>query len=268
MGFSLVNGMTANSMNITSFSSLNLDDVVIFFSDANYPQLIYSTLIFFFMIWLIWFMYIELSRRDLFDIPHPVTVHQRVTIGDRFMYFVKYLTFFPVYTFFWFILLVLCIKILSRGMEIQNVMLLGITLISVVRIASYISEKMAEDAAKMLPLALVSTIVLQPSFFNNISSNTFFLDYINNLSDLKAVEISLLALKYLLFTIALEMGLRSFHIIRLAVQKNAAHDEITEKAEMEKERLEETEKELEEKLEFKEKEIEFDKAIKKKGVIR
>lgn len=179
-------------------------EIMQFFLDPFYLRILYLTLILFVVAWVIWGMYISLAKRDLFKLTHPKNIKETPTFWDRAFYMIKYLLIFPVFTFMWFVLFVACLRLLSAKQNIEDIMLLGIVIISAVRVASYFSGKMAEDVAKLLPLTLLAGIILNPSF---ITLNAQFEDL-----SIFAEKLPVFG-KYLLFIIGLEFALRIAHAI-------------------------------------------------------
>jgi len=176
--------------------------------DPIYLRIIYLTLALFFAGWIIWYMYIKLSQRNIFHIRDPRDNKKEITKWDRFVYFLKYVFIFPLFTFLWFVLFVACLRLLSNQQDIQTTMILGIVLISAIRIAAYVHQKFAEDMAKLLPLTLLGGIILTPSF---ITLNA-------NLSDLSIFQSQIISFaKYFLFIIILELVLKVGHSIQKSI---------------------------------------------------
>ncbi len=175
-----------------------------FFLDPLYFRMLYLTVVLFLVAFAIWYMYTSISKRDLFKLTPPGDIKKEPTFMDRLLYMMKYIFFFPILTFLWFVLFVACLKILTAKENLSEIMLLGIVIISAVRIAAYASSKMAEDVAKLLPLTLLAGIILNPSFITLDAS----------IGDLYVFADKLPAFgKYLLFIIALELALRVGHAI-------------------------------------------------------
>lgn len=175
-----------------------------FITDPIYLKIAYLTLIVFFAGWFIWYMYIKLSRRDLFTLTH-VSYEEAESTWHYVGYILKYIFLFPIFVFIWFVLFVACLTLLSGSQDIANVLIIGIVLISAIRISSYVSQKMAEDLAKLLPLTVLALIILNPSFVS------LSIDF----SSLKELIPQIPSfLKYLLFIVVLELLLKAGHAIR------------------------------------------------------
>jgi hypothetical protein len=177
--------------------SVFLTSFVDFFIDPQYLRILYVTVIVFAGMSILWFSYKQLSKRDLFTLTKKK--YHEISFWSRFAYWLKYILLFPLWTFFWFVLFVLCLKVLSYKADVNEIMFLGIVLVSSIRISAYFSQNMAEDLAKMLPLTLLAAFLLNPSF---ITINIKF-------EDIYTFKDSFLAFaKYLLFIIVLEFLLR------------------------------------------------------------
>ncbi|MFH1470141.1 MAG: hypothetical protein ABIF01_00170 [Candidatus Micrarchaeota archaeon] len=113
--------------------------------------------------------YHYLSRRDL----HELKPENRKGIsgfvyrfGKIVAFFLKYTVLFPAITFLWFVLLSTFLFLLSRTVELETVFVLSISVVSAVRVLAYYKEEIAIDLAKMLPLALLGVLIVEPTLFS------------------------------------------------------------------------------------------------------
>ncbi|MBI4020398.1 MAG: hypothetical protein HY367_03635 [Candidatus Aenigmarchaeota archaeon] len=185
-----------------------------FFSDTVYLQLAVVTALLFAATLVIWLMYVQISRRDLFRMKKP---HEtKATPGEKLAYFLKYTFLFPAITFLWYLVFVIILRLLSAK-SVGDILFIGIALISAIRISAYVNQRLAEDLAKTLPLVLIAGILLDPSFIT----------FQARLSDLYVFGGEIPSfMKYLLFTVVLEFVLRTLYRIRnsqgeKAEEKNA-----------------------------------------------
>lgn len=170
-----------------------------FFLDKVYLEILGMTLTLFLAMFVLWFAYMQLSKRDLFTIKKLEGKHPGG--WAKFVYGLKYLFVFPFLTFFWFLLFIFCLRLLSNA-DAGAIMFLGIVLVSAIRIAAYANEHMAEDLAKMMPLALLATVIMDPSF------SSLHLD----LGQFRILTTEFVRFaKYLVFIIVLEFILRIGH---------------------------------------------------------
>ena len=171
-----------------------------FILDRQFLNLLISTFILFLASLLAWYIYYkQLARRDLFDMPKLNLKMKFVSIVDRMVYILKYLFIFPVYSFMWFLLFSFLLFALSKSRPIEDILFLGIIVVAATRIGAYVSEKLAEDMAKLLPLTLIAIFLMDPKAVT--------LETIKSSVPVLLEQIPRVA-KYLLFIIAVEWLLR------------------------------------------------------------
>jgi hypothetical protein len=174
-----------------------LQQALDFVLDPIYLRIVIVTLLVFIGMWLLWKTYMHLSKKNLFELHRPKD--KDATFWNKAAYWLKYLLVLPLLIFFWFVIFVVCLRVLTLKTDPADIMFLGIVLISSIRIAAYFNERMAEDLAKMLPLTLLAAIILSPSF---ISTNI-------RIEDLYVFKTEFMRFaKYLLFIIVLEFVLK------------------------------------------------------------
>src|SRR3989338_6220626 len=177
--------------------------IVSYFRDSQYIDIFTATIILALTGLVIWFMYKQLSKRDLFKIEAPKKQENKfINFIRHLIYSLKYAAVFPVYTFIWFLVFSIFLHLLSPGQEISKTMLLGIVVISSIRILAYINEGMAEDLAKLLPLTLIAAVLANPEFFIQKFSFSSLLVFKTETPKI---------VKFLLFTVLLEWILRLGH---------------------------------------------------------
>lgn len=176
-----------------------------FVLDEQYLKLFASTLVLFFASLLAWYVYYkQLAKRDLFDIPKLNIKSKFVYVVDRIIYFLKYLLIFPVYSFIWFLIFSFLLFLLSKSRPIEDILFLGIIVVAATRIGAYISEKLAEDMAKLLPLMLIAIFLTNPEA---VTLNVIVSSFQVLIEQIPRVA------KYLMFIIAIEWALRIWHWI-------------------------------------------------------
>ena len=153
-----------------------------------------------------------IARKDVFELnlkkynnaKHPII---RKTLRVVF-YMIEYVLLFPVFAFFWFAILTALLSFLSKNSTIQQILLVSVAVVTVVRICAYYSEDLSKDLAKMLPFALLGIFLVDISFFTLSSS----------LDVLKQVPAHInLLVYYLGFIIALEFILRMGYGIKVLI---------------------------------------------------
>lgn len=174
-----------------------------FILDKQFLNLFISTIFLFFASLLAWYIYYkQLARRDLFEIPKLNLKSKFANVLDRIIYFLKYLFIFPIYSFIWFLVFSFLLFVLSKSRAIEDILFLGIIVVAATRIGAYVSEKLAEDMAKLLPLTLIAIFLIDPKA---VTIETITSSFPALLQQIPRVA------KYLLFIIAVEWLLRMGH---------------------------------------------------------
>ena len=107
--------------------------------------------------------------------------------------------------------------ILSKDYKIADIFFFSIVLVSVIRVASYISEKFSEDLAKLLPLTLISILLLNPTSITFITIKSTAVLFSKELPS---------TIKYLLFAVMIEWLLRLCSAIYHYIQKLRVEKQI------------------------------------------
>lgn len=176
-----------------------------FFLDKRFGNLFILTAILSLAGIVIYYMYMHLSKKDLFHIPKPKdsdSKFRKFLLQTSFA--LKYIIIFPVYSFIWFIIFSFILVIISESKNFENSLYFGIVIVSAIRVSAYINEKMSEDIAKLLPLTMIATIIITPEF---LSMN--FESFLNTIIDSAQIITYIPSFaKFLIFTILLEWMLR------------------------------------------------------------
>ncbi len=141
-------------------------EILVFFTDGRFLRFALATITLFVIVFITWWIYRSLSDRNLFNflkkhghLPHP-------TIVDRILYTTRYAVLFPLYSFAGFLIIACSLFIVARPAEsvAQDQMLfVAIALVGTIRIAAYVSEHLAEDIAKLIPLSTISLFIVNPT---------------------------------------------------------------------------------------------------------
>ncbi len=183
-----------------------------FILDKQFLNLFLSSVVLFFASLLAWYVYYkQLARRDLFEIPKLNLKSKFVNVLDRIIYFLKYLFIFPVYSFIWFLIFSFLLFVLSKSRPIEDILFLGIIVVAATRIGAYVSEKLAEDMAKLLPLTLIAIFLISPETVTIKTTASSFPILLQQIPR---------AAKYLLFIIVLEWILRIGHWIITSIKSS------------------------------------------------
>lgn len=184
-----------------------------FILDKQFLNLFTSTIFLFVASLMAWYIYYkQLARRDLFEIPNfNINIKSKFAkVLDGFTYFLKYLLIFPLYSFIWFLVFSFLLFALSKSRPIEDILFLGIIVVAATRIGAYVSEKLAEDMAKLLPLTLIAIFLIDPKAITIEtikSSLPIFFQQIPR------------ATKYLLFIVVVEWVLRIGHWALLSTKE-------------------------------------------------
>mgnify|MGYP001603824888 CR=1 FL=1 len=171
-----------------------------FFIDKQFLVLLSSTIVLFLAIFIMWYFYHrQLSRKNLFDIPKIDSDRKFVNFINRFVYFSKYLIIFPLYSFIWFLIFSFLLVLIAKARPIGEIMFFGIVIVSVTRIAAYVSPKLAEDMAKLLPWALIIVFLTDPTSITIESIQISFNNFVQEIPNVA---------KYLIFIAFVEWSLR------------------------------------------------------------
>lgn len=166
----------------------------------------------------VWKFYKTLSKRDLFKLDlekynFPEVKHKTLgKIGSTLIYILKYGIVFPLYIFFWFVILSILLLVLTEDAGVSHILLVSISVVSATRMISYYKEDLASDLAKLVPFALLAVSLVDPNFFSIETTIARF------------SEVPLLwsnILQFLVFSIALEWILRISYLIKKRLSKSS-----------------------------------------------
>jgi len=144
----------------------SITQLVAFFSDGQFIRIGTATLAIFGLVFVTWWVYRSLSDRNLFTFLERHGNLPRPTIGDRVLYAIRYIALFPLYSFAGFLIIACSLFIATRPADLasqEQLLFIAISLIGTVRIAAYVSEHLAEDIAKIIPLSMVTVVILNPT---------------------------------------------------------------------------------------------------------
>jgi len=180
---------------------------------------------------LVWKFYRLIGRKNLIELnlnqynqaSHPFIIKFLAGL----LYLVEYTIILPFVVFVWFAGFASFLILLSNDLEIQTILFLSVTIISAIRMTSYIpkyGEEIAREIAKILPYTLLAVFVLNPNFFD-------FSRVLSHFGQLPTLYSNVIL--YVLFIFGLELILRIFDLILRAA---GLHDEKIEEDEEDKER--------------------------------
>ena len=136
--------------------------------------LIKLTAVFLVALWiciLLWQFSRHLARKNLFALDlskyrgkNGSRLHK---IGNFALYILKYLILFPIYTLVWGAALVIFLTLLVSESNYANIMFFSAIVIAIIRAIAYFNEPYAQELAKVLPLWLLVTVMLDPTLLTN-----------------------------------------------------------------------------------------------------
>ncbi len=172
------------------------------FFDQQFINLILATALLFVIFFVTWWVYRKLSTRNLFSLSVKKSSKGDPVFSDYMWYVTKYFLFFPILTFMGFLIFAFSLFMMIKPVDVllqANILFIAIVMVCAIRVSSYVSEAMAEDLAKLVPLSLLGILLTQPSTA---------LSGINWLHVQNFIFLIPSVLKYLLFIIILEVLLR------------------------------------------------------------
>ncbi len=163
---------------------------------------------------IVWYLYKKLAKRDMFELNLKAKDGEKLTIGKELfstlIYLFKYILVFPLFVMLMFVLLVLAFLFMSSGLGLSFIFFYSIALICVVRLLAYIKEDTAQEIAKMIPFALVSSLLINP----NLSQGYAF-------PGIQELTIALSGVwHYFIFIFVFEIGLRVIYRLTSVFKKD------------------------------------------------
>ncbi|MGC9309602.1 MAG: hypothetical protein ACP5D2_02805 [Candidatus Nanoarchaeia archaeon] len=172
----------------------------------------------------VFYFYKYLSKKNLVELnlsQYNRYQHAGAAKFTAFIFYIlEYIIILPVLTLFWFGTFSLFLLLLSKAEAVLTILTLSAALVSSVRISAYVNEQLAEDLAKMVPLALLAFFILEPDFFQL----SLFLDRFSQIPTLLS-QIPY----YLFFIIALEFVMRIGDLIVKTLSTGTPEDTEEEK---------------------------------------
>jgi len=145
-----------------------------------------------------------LGKRDIFKLNLKPYDNNTGRFLRVIFYIIQHVLLLPIIVSFWFAVLVVFLALLGKNQTPESILLVAIAVVSTVRCASYYSEDLSRDLAKLLPFAILGIYLVDRTFFELSVS----------LGLLKEMpEYWTLIFYYCVFVIALELVLRIVYCI-------------------------------------------------------
>lgn len=189
----------------------------------NFINLFLLVLLVFFYSFFIWKFYRFVAKKNILELnlnqynktEHPFFT-KVVAIG---FYLLEYIIILPFMIFFWFGIFTLFLIFLTDSLEIGTLLTMAAVIVAAIRLTCYYKEDLAKDLAKLLPLTLLSTALLNQSAFSFERVLTHFSAIPGYLSRI---------LIYLLFIVIVEVFLRFFDFLFSLFGLEEPEESVTE----------------------------------------
>lgn len=109
---------------------------------------------------LVFAFYQNLSKRK------PFHSEKKKGWWGKTVYFLESALVFPVMSFFYFAVLAMALFLMAKSQTTQQILLVSMGVVVGVRVTSYLSEKMSNDLAKLVPLGLLGVLLVDPGYLS------------------------------------------------------------------------------------------------------
>lgn len=113
----------------------------------------------------------SVSKRDLFD-----TREKRPGIGYALLRGARWLVVFPAFAFAYFAIISVALFFLAKGQSVADILLVSVSLVAGIRISSWLSEEVAHEIAKLVPIGLLGVLIVEPGYLSLETSLERFRD--------------------------------------------------------------------------------------------
>ena len=179
---------------------------------------------------LVWKFYRFIGKKNLIELnlnQYNQSEHPFFTkFLAGFLYLIEYVIILPFIVFVWFAGFASFLILLSNDLDIQTILFLSVTVISAIRMTSYIpkyGEEVSKEIAKILPYTLLAVLILNPNFFD-------FSQVLSRFGQLTSLYSNIFL--YVSFIFGLELILRAFDLAFMAMglqdEENGESDENKE----------------------------------------
>lgn len=118
----------------------------------------------------VWKVYHIISKKNIIDlnlnqynnVSHPV---MEKFLGGL-LYFVEYILLLPFLAIFWFVIFTFFLLLLTKGLEVQTVLMISTVIVAAIRATAYYREQLSKELAKLLPFTLLAVAMTESGFFN------------------------------------------------------------------------------------------------------
>ena len=115
------------------------------------------------------FFFERLSRKEIFKIELKAInleySYTDMSFGQIFRFLVKSIVFFPILASIITVFTTIFLILMSKDQSVQIIASISVAVVMVVRILAYTNERLAKEVAKVLPFALLTVILTNPTTF-------------------------------------------------------------------------------------------------------
>lgn len=115
------------------------------------------------------FFFERLSRKEIFKIELKAInleySYTDMSFGQIFRFLIKSVVFFPLLASIITIFTTIFLILMSKDQSVQTIASISVAVVMVVRILAYTNERLAKDVSKVLPFALLTVILTNPTTF-------------------------------------------------------------------------------------------------------
>lgn len=119
--------------------------------------------------------------------------------ASTLLYILETIVLTPLFVFFWFGIMTFLLLIISKAHSPETLLLTSVAVVAAVRVASYYTEDLSKDLAKIIPFALLGFFLVDLSYFSLETS----LEIAKQIPSLWKILVY-----YLLFVVLLEFIMR------------------------------------------------------------
>jgi len=179
----------------------------------------------------VWKFYKSVAKKNLIGLnlnKYNKSKHPQATkLIAGGLYLAEYALILPILIFIWFAVFTLLLIFITENLTIQALLIISATVIAAIRMTCYYNEELSRDIAKLIPLTLLATSLLNPQFFSVTRVFGLFAEIPSLFGEIGI---------YLFFIILLEVLLRAFDFLFSLFQ---IEDPIKKKKDEEKEQEDE-----------------------------
>ncbi|MAG07476.1 hypothetical protein CMI46_01525 [Candidatus Pacearchaeota archaeon] len=161
----------------------------------------------------VWKFYRFLAKRDLLEL-NLAQYNNSVNPGffkflAVILFIIEFIIILPIIVFFWFFVMAVIIfvllgdRIITADVTAGYILFIAAVIVGAVRIASYYSEDLSKDLAKMFPFTILAIALVSPGFFKK--------ETVSALGEIGSLMGNIFV--YLIVIIVLEFILRMLYLV-------------------------------------------------------